>query len=134
MGDGIRKDFEFIKSTLTQFADEDGFAREGIVFCGSGNQTKPAHYNADTGLLSLGDGYKKSSCSDCEDGSVVALLAHRIGGMGYRINHEDLCTAVVSHGNTGARTCNLKHNSKERKSFACAGTDVSTKGVQLDQY
>ena len=62
------------------------------------------------------------------------MLAHRIGGMGYRINHEDLCTAVGSYGKTGARTCNLKHNSKERKSFACAGTDVSTKGVQLDQY
>ena len=134
LSDGIRKDFEFIKSTLTQFADEDGFVREGIVFCGSGSQTKPTHYNADTGLLSLGDGYKKSSCSDCEDGSVVALLANRIGAMGYRVNHEDLCTAVATTGKTGARTCDLKRNTYVRKSVSCAGTDVSNDGVQLDQY
>jgi len=132
---GLRKDFQFIHDSLTQFADEDGIVREGIVYCGSGgDQTMPSNFHAETGLLSLGDGYAKGTgdCS-CEDGSLIALLANRIGALGYRITHADLCKAT-DLPDTSARTCNLRKNVLgERKSWACNKLVDGNDQYQADQ-
>jgi len=127
---GLREDFQFIKDSLTQFADEDGFVREGIVFCGAAGLPTPAtgDYHSDTGRLVLNDGYgndvsvvnDEAVCgsSNCEEGSFVALLSNRIRALGYHVTHSDLCMARSTNTENNvdvARTCKLQRNTLERK-------------------
>jgi len=155
IANGLRKDFQFIKDTLMQFADKDGFVRDGIVFCGAaptGNELdRTTAYNDPTGRLSMNDGYgnqitptqDRDICgsSNCDEGSFVSLLANRVRALGYHVTHSDLCIARSS-GNLGqtVRTCNLEENKVTRVAYACPkGTKGNTNGgtfinEPLDQY
>jgi len=155
IANGLRKDFQFIKDTLMQFADKDGFVRDGIVFCGAATTgtelDRTAAYNNPTGRLSMNDGYgnditniaDRDICgsSNCDEGSFVSLLANRVRALGYHVTHSDLCIAR-STNNLGitVRTCNLKENDVKREAYTCPkGTKGDANGgtftnEPLDQY
>tara|TARA_B100000795_G_scaffold259243_1_gene234060 strand:+ start:4210 stop:6801 length:2592 start_codon:yes stop_codon:yes gene_type:complete len=125
---GLRSNFIFIKQALTQYADEDGIVREGVVFCnardtdGSGRpytskSAEDIQYAPGTSNLVPGDGlgvrdatltlvngknrtaeYTQCQRSDCEEGSFVTLLTNRIRSLGYHITHADVCEAENSAG------------------------------------
>lgn len=146
ISNGLRKDFQFIRDSITAFADEDGFVREGIIYCGgAGGPGAPtagsaaaANYHANTGSLNLVDGFgqdvsvadEKTQClsSGCEEGSFVSLLANRIRALGYHVTHSDICQARATNALNEsdvptARTCKLKSNSDARKAYACSKAD-----------
>ena len=154
IANGLRKDFQFIKDTLMQFADKDGFVRDGIIFCGAeadGAQLYRTNvHNDPTGRLSMNDGYGNNvtatadaavcGSSECEEGSFVSLLTNRVRALGYHVTHSDICVAR-SEVDLGAnvRTCNLKANNVERDSISCpkgtkgpAGSSFA--GQDFDQY
>ena len=145
IANGLRGDFQFIKNTLTQFADEDGFVREGIVFCGAEglNLTIPTDYHSETGRLVTNDGYGNNvdvaddaavcGSSNCEEGSFVALLSNRIRSLGYHVTHSDICQARSTNQENNvdvARTCKLGTNNLERKAYS----DILDKDKECYQY
>lgn len=133
---GLRGDFQFIRDSLTAFADPEGFVREGLVFCGGATViAEPSTgegYSPDTGLLNMIDGYgntisqtsEKTACSvsGCDEGSFVSLLANRIRALGYHVTHSDICMArtdkPLDAGEvpTG-RTCMLQRNEQPRTAY-----------------
>ena len=141
ISNGLRKDFQFIRDSMTAFADGDGFVREGLVFCGGPTVIAPpdgTDYHEDTGLLNIVDGYgniiastaDKEACgaSDCDEGSFVSLLANRIRALGYHVTHSDICiaraeTALPASIVPTARTCKLQNNDLVRKSYECTKSD-----------
>ena len=140
ISNGLRKDFQFIRDSLTAFADEEGFVREGIVFCAGGQIPAPTgtDYHPDTGSLNMIDGYgnditaavdaAKCGKSACEEGSFVSLIANRIRALGYHVTHSDICqaraiTALSDAEVPTARTCKLESNNKARKAYSCIKDD-----------
>jgi len=110
--DGLREQFSTWKKGFTQFADDEGFVRQGIVYCGSDKHqnTFPTNFSTSTGSLVEADGYgqdfdETEVCSrrnadgimedQCAEGSVVATLARTIRAMGLNIHHQDVCDAVI---------------------------------------
>ena len=110
--DGLREQFSTWKKGFTQFADDEGFVRQGIVYCGSDKHTNtfPTDFSTETGSLVEADGYgqefnETEVCSrrnadgvmedQCAEGSVVATLAKTIRAMGLNIHHQDVCDAVI---------------------------------------
>ena len=64
--DGLREQFNKFKESFTQFADDEGFVREGIVYCGAASPDEnanniPSNYKQNTGLLIENDGIGDSS-------------------------------------------------------------------------
>ena len=140
ISNGLRKDFQFIRDSLTAFADEEGFVREGIVFCAGEQILAPqgTDYHPDTGSLNMIDGYGNditaaddaNACgkSKCEEGSFVSLIANRIRALGYHVTHSDICqaratTALPDDEVHTARTCKLKSNNNARKAYSCSKAD-----------
>ena len=150
ISNGLRKDFQFIRDSMTAFADGDGFVREGLVFCGGPTVIAPpsgTDYHEDTGLLNIVDGYgneigssvDKDACgaSDCDEGSFVSLLANRIRALGYHVTHSDICIARAEEALPSsivptARTCKLQNNNIERKSYECTKSDYEA-GIDFFQ-
>ena len=134
---GLRQHFGKLQSVLTAFADDDGFVREGIVFCGASeqeydtitqeraaftvNDTMPSNFHANGARLIEYDGwgvvvdedhqeqYDKEQCgiNNCQEGSVVAALANEIRSTGYQIQHRDICLADATTVDLKARSANL---------------------------
>lgn len=118
--DGLRESFATWKKGFTQFADDEGFVRQGIVFCGSDAHENvfPDGFSTNTGSLVEADGFgqdfnETEACSKekcvgeqchmedlCTEGSVVATLARTIRAMGLNIHHQDVCDAVIFDQNT----------------------------------
>jgi len=113
--DGLRESFSTWKKGFTQFSDDEGFVRQGIVFCGSDDHDNvfPTGFSTSTGSLVEADGFgqdfdETEACSKekcvgeqchmvdlCTEGSVVATLARTIRAMGLNIHHQDVCDAVI---------------------------------------
>ena len=115
--DGLREQFNKFKESFTQFADDEGFVREGIVYCGAAspagqNENPPALYKQNTGLLIENDGVGDSEafnetnvCSSlnakglmedhCDENSIVGSLSRLVRGLGLNIHHQDICDAVI---------------------------------------
>ena len=139
ISNGLRTDFQFLRDSITAFADDDGFVREGIVFCGGKTVDKPSTgYHLDTGSLNQVDGFGNEltdiedgdACGrgdkdvECEEGSFVSLLANRIRALGYHVTHPDICmahasTALAASEVPIARTCKLSRNVHKRQVRAC---------------
>lgn len=116
--DGLREQFNGFKESFTQFADDEGFVREGISYCGApspeaNNNKVPSDYKSDTGRLIENDGVGDSSsfnetdiCSSlneeglmedhCDENSIVGSLARLVRGLGLNIHHQDICDAVIN--------------------------------------
>ena len=135
---GLRQHFGKLQAVLTAFADDDGFVREGIVFCGASeqeydaineerpeftvNDTMPANFHENGARLIEYDGwgvvvnedhqvqYDKEQCgiNNCQEGSVVSALANEIRSTGYQIQHRDICLADANEVILEARSANLK--------------------------
>ena len=129
---GLRQHFGKIRASLTAFADDDGFVREGIVFCGASTRennlgpftvsdTMPSDFNEEGARLIDYDGwgivenandqvkYDRQQCgiNNCQEGSVVATLSNEIRATGYQIQHRDLCSANANTVVLEARTANM---------------------------
>ena len=111
--DGLREQFNSFKESFTQFADDEGFVREGISFCGAPSTNAiPSEYKPNTGRLIENDGVGDSEsfnetgvCSkkinglmvdQCDENSIVGALSRLIRGMGLNIHHQDICNAVIN--------------------------------------
>ena len=116
--DGLREQFNKFKESFTQFADDEGFVREGIVYCGAASPDEnanniPSNYKQNTGLLIENDGIGDSSsfnesnvCSSlnanglmedhCDENSMVGSLSRLVRGLGLNIHHQDICDAVIN--------------------------------------
>jgi len=145
--DGLREQFNKFKESFTQFADDEGFVREGIVYCGAaspainGNDV-PSDYNQNTGLLIESDGVGDSSsfnetdvCSSqntdghmedhCDENSIVGSLSRLVRGLGLNIHHQDICDAVINSTSSKIAeptvfTTTLKKYPTTRYERACA--------------
>jgi hypothetical protein len=116
--DGLREQFTAFKQSFTQFADDEGFVREGISFCGApspeanGNEI-PYVYKSNTGRLIENDGVgdsqafnESNTCSSkgveglihdhCDENSIVGSLARIVRGLGLNVHHQDVCDAVIN--------------------------------------
>lgn len=112
--DGLREQFGEFKGSFTQFADDEGFVRSGISYCGAPSPNTnaiPSDYKSDTGQLIQSDGIGDSTafnesetCSSmegdrmvdhCDENSIVGSLARMVRGMGLNIHHQDICDAVI---------------------------------------
>lgn len=134
---GLRQHFGKLQAVLTAFADDDGFVREGIVFCGASeqeydeeledrpdftvNDTMPTTFHPNGARLIDYDGwgvvanevhqkvYDAEQCgiNNCQEGSVVAAIANEIRSTGYQIQHKDICLADANAVELKARSANL---------------------------
>jgi len=121
---GMRTNFIYVKEAITQYADDDGIVRDGVVFCNakddngdeiryesSGFTPATKNYAESTENLVSSDGFgvrdtttvnSKSrdalQCgrSNCEEGSFVTLVANRIRSLGYHVTHSDICDAQTT--------------------------------------
>jgi hypothetical protein len=112
--DGLREQFSTFKQSFTQFADDEGFVRSGIAYCGAPSfvtNAVPDDYKSETGVLIESDGVGDSekfnetkTCSSltdgvmidhCDENSVVGSLARIVRGLGLNIHHQDICDAVI---------------------------------------
>lgn len=123
---GLRANFPRIRALVTEFKDEEGFVRNGIVFCGGEHDQRtttgstsenffplPADFGPDTGSLTLIDGWSKhdetyratsdadlvsTQCdiSNCLEGSFVKILSRFIRSSGYIVQDRDICQAVAT--------------------------------------
>ena len=141
----LRTHFGKLQSVLTAFADDDGFVREGIVFCGAGRDesgellTEPAmpdgfheegarliEYDGwgvvdDTvNARAAVDAYDSVQCgkNNCNEGSAVASIANEIRASGYQIHHKDICEAKAVSVELSARSANMKPYG-ETKAIVC---------------
>ncbi len=143
LANGLRKDFSFLREALSVFSDQDGFVREGIIFCNPNSLssdalepvvTVPTGYHNSTSSSTPNDGFgdllstvqEKELCGirNCEEGSFVNILSNRIRSLGYQTTHQDICSASVSSALAStivpqSRTCDLTRNDEERKVRAC---------------
>ena len=138
----LRTHFGKLQSVLTAFADDDGFVREGIVFCGAGRDEKnnlleeptmPANFHEEGARLIEYDGwgviddadaadkYNKDQCgkNNCNEGSAVASIANEIRASGYQIHHKDICEAKAASVSLSSRSANMKPYA-ESKAIVCA--------------
>tara|TARA_B100000795_G_scaffold98787_1_gene72568 strand:+ start:14009 stop:16144 length:2136 start_codon:yes stop_codon:yes gene_type:complete len=125
---GLRSEFDFLRNSITGGVDGEGFVREGIVFCGSGETdtngkltTIPSYFSQTlTQGLTVEDGWggaqalniaESDVCAGnpCEEGSFVHTLVNRIRSAGYHITHADVCSAATSTAwnNVPIQTCQL---------------------------
>tara|TARA_B100000795_G_scaffold98787_1_gene72567 strand:+ start:11383 stop:13836 length:2454 start_codon:yes stop_codon:yes gene_type:complete len=142
---GMRTNFIYIKEAITQYADDDGIVRDGVVFCNGKNDTDDSvaytsptkvskGYAIGTANLVPSDGFgmdasttatakanEKTQCgrSNCEEGSFVTLVANRIRSLGYHVTHTDICEARTSTAFSGVPTCNLSSQSATFKAYEC---------------
>jgi len=144
IANGLRASFPRIRQLATAFADEEGYVRNGLVFCGAefeedenGAKTTnefdawpvPDSFHPDkTQSLSYHDGFSKhdDSTSDrcgrnnCREGSIVSTLARFIRAHGYHVRHDDICKAIATTAPTlSARTCNLQNQTSARLAWTC---------------
>ena len=135
---GLRQHFGKLQATITAFADDDGFVREGIVYCGASeqaynsylatrpdftaNDTMPENFSPNSARLIEYDGwgmvenstwqtvYDTQQCgiNNCQEGSVVSALAAEIRSTGYQIQHKDICLADANKVDLDARSANLR--------------------------
>jgi len=120
--DGLREQFNKFKESFTQFADDEGFVREGIVYCGADSPNEngnnvPNDYKQNTGLLIENDGIgdfdsfnETNVCSslnanglmidNCDENSIVGSLSRLVRGLGLNIHHQDICNAVINSTNS----------------------------------
>ena len=138
----LRTHFGKLQSVLTAFADDDGFVREGIVFCGAGRDESgallaepamPANFHEEGARLIEYDGwgviedataadqYNKAQCgkNNCNEGSAVASIANEIRASGYQIHHKDICEAKAASVSLSSRSANMKPYA-ESKAIVCA--------------
>jgi len=138
----LRTHFGKLQSVLTAFADDDGFVREGIVFCGAGRDesgalleepTMPDNFHNEGARLIEYDGwgviedadaadlYNKAQCgkNNCNEGSAVASIANEIRASGYQIHHKDICEAKATTVSLSSRSANMKPYA-ESKAIVCA--------------
>ena len=152
---GLREHFGKLQAVLTAFADDDGFVREGIVFCGASDQegsadlfsvndTKPEFFHENSARLIEYDGwgvvennvtqaiYDAEQCGidNCQEGSVVSALANEIRSTGYQIQHRDICLATANKVELAARSANLKAYS-ESKALLCDDDDAEENWYDL---
>ena len=123
---GMRTNFIYVKEAITQYADDDGIVRDGVVFCNAKNNTgnelvyqssgfTPAskNYAESTENLVSSDGFGvretrkvkgktrdalQCGRNNCEEGSFVTLVANRIRSLGYHVTHSDICDAQTTTG------------------------------------
>tara|TARA_B110001450_G_C17665580_1_gene499361 strand:- start:2052 stop:4478 length:2427 start_codon:yes stop_codon:yes gene_type:complete len=116
--DGLREQFTAFKQSFTQFADDEGFVREGISYCGApspeaNGNVVPVGYKSNTGRLIENDGVGDSEafeeaniCSSideegilhdhCDENSIVGSLARIVRGLGLNVHHQDICNATIN--------------------------------------
>jgi len=139
----LRTHFGKLQSVLTAFADDDGFVREGIVFCGAGRDESgelltepdmPTEFHeegarlieydgwgvVDAGKQAAVDQYDSVQCgkNNCNEGSAVASIANEIRASGYQIHHKDICEAKAVSVELSARSANMKPYG-ETKAIVC---------------
>ena len=149
---GLRQHFGKLQAIITAFADDDGFVREGIVYCGASeqaydavlqtnpeftvNDTMPAEFSPNSARLIEYDGwgvvvdkneqitYDTQQCgiNNCQEGSVVSALAAEIRSTGYQVQHKDICLANANKVEIGARSAVL-NSYATKPAILCNGTD-----------
>ena len=161
--DGLREQFNKFKESFTQFADDEGFVREGIVYCGAaspaGQNPNPPNetYKPNTGRLIENDGVGDSEafnetnvCSSlnakglmedhCDENSIVGSLSRLVRGLGLNIHHQDICDAVIDStkskiGEPQVFTTTLKQYPTTRYERACKSKhdDLSANGRHFER-
>ena len=149
---GLRQHFGKLQSIITAFADDDGFVREGIVYCGASeqaydknletrleftvNDTTPENFSPNSARLIEYDGwgtvvdnndqiaYDSQQCgtNNCQEGSVISAMAAEIRSTGYQIQHKDICLADANSVKLDARSANLRSYAT-KPAILCNGTD-----------
>ena len=149
---GLRQKFGKFQATITAFADDDGFVREGIVYCGASeqaydpysqttpdftvNDTMPDEFSQNSARLIEYDGwgmvvdkdeqitYDTQQCgvNNCQEGSVISALSAEIRSTGYQIQHKDICLADANKVELGVRSAVLNSYSS-KPAVLCNGTD-----------
>ena len=144
IANGLRASFPRIRELATAFQDEEGYVRNGLVFCGAefkeqdiGSLDKtteafpawpvPATFHPNkTQSLSYHDGFshhvEDEHCgrNNCREGSMVSTVARFIRAHGYHVRHDDICQAVASTPPVlEARTCNLRVQNTARLAWTC---------------
>ena len=148
----LRQHFGKLQATITAFADDDGFVREGIVYCGASeqaydsglqttpafsvNDTMPADFSPNSARLIDYDGwgmaadkdeqiaYDTQQCgiNNCQQGSVVSAISAEIRSTGYQIQHKDICLAEAVKVQLDARSASLRSYAA-KPAVLCNGTD-----------
>jgi hypothetical protein len=161
---GMRTNFIYIKEAITQYADDDGIVRDGVVFCNAKDDngdeiryTSPnftpdsKDYATDTENLVSSDGFGfrdntvnaagksrdviQCGRSNCEEGSFVTLVANRIRSLGYHVTHSDICDSkTTGAGYIGVPTCALEKNNGALNKFLAFKCDAASVVAGNDFY
>lgn len=148
MVQSLRSDFDYLRTSITNGDDSEGFVREGIVFCGQGNPDTnqslaniPVSFSTltATSSLTIEDGFggeqalninEREVCegNKCEEGSFVHALVNRIRSAGYHVTHSDVCAAssTSTWNHVPIQTCQLNGYKDQN------GSDLSTISFQSD--